>query len=622
MRSFGRMVGVVLLGWAQLSFAAYLPFCRWVISGADPRDRQLVQDNRHQAEESINDFLTSLSGKHVSASQAQTMEANHFIDTYLMAGNTKPLVAKYQGAVTRAEKAFLQREKNLEIISDLEGLLQDGELTPQRMQAVYEGHNLAMPGNSRADLATLIQAKIDGLKKQNLKFEKQVGRYYEEWLAIRLQLRSYVEGSDTELLARLKARDGLEGIALESFAPPTARALEPVKPGEALRRELDKWVNDAKVKLEAREKRAADLQMLLDTLRLEAPPETIFTDLRTFLTSNKYLTEDLNIVLTLKDTKATIAKIELLVQRLKRLNKMTLLAIELEVELGVRPTDFIRLSDRLRPNDLRPLIDQMEELANSSIPARNARNFTNFRRQVLEVIDGNFFGGYAGAAVPTLGRMADAIRAPWLRNFVYTLFRGLYEHNVRRKYMPGLMFLLDFEGTAAELRQHVELFNGSTKDEFLLAMARFPEMRLIWAQVRAEALLNTDHLDLPARMDAQAAKVRDLGTTSFIDQSSYLRYAIMAAFYGGITWTGYRWVTSPAQADDDDDKEKKEAGEGEKELVGYNEAMEEPAVRALGVLVAGSFPNPKVTADQINEAALSLWNLNQQLSLVPIATEP
>lgn len=624
MWSFGRMVGVLILGWAQFSWALYIPFCRWVYSGADPRNRELVLENRQDTERGINDALTALSGKHVSAAQAQSQEAKHFIDTYLMAGQKDPLIAKYQGPVRRAERAFLEHAKNRELIEALKDLAAREDLTKEAVNATLKEMGLAQTwwNGSPEGLKAFLKKKIEGLEKQNLAFEREIGRNYEAWKAIRMHLRLFLDGDDGVLLPRVKSRAAVEEPALESMVPMSraAVAVPPAEPGDALKADIKERTAAANEVLKARQKREQELLKLLSLLRKNEDPK-IYTDITEFCTNHNYLTNDLRIVLEAADNGLAVAKLELLADRIHRLNKMSELAIQLDAEFGVQPTDFKRLSQRYPPQALRPTVEEMEEIADKSFAARDAKNLHAFFRQSVEVIDGNFLGGNAGAMVPVIGRTLDAIKAPGLRTFVYWLFNGIYEHHVRRKYMPSLLFLLDFEGTAAELRMNVEKFNGSTKDEFLLAMARFPEMHLIWSQVKAEATKNPNHFDLTGRMEEQEKKVKSLGTTSFIDQSSYLRYAIMALFYGGIAYGTNTYVIAPLRkdgsnpADDDDDKDK--PVEGAKEVVGYVPGMENEAIHALGVLIAAAYPDSGLRAGQVELAAQTLWDLEQKLSLRP-----
>jgi len=570
-----RMVGVAFLFLSQISLG--IGKCKDVAAAADPRARQIKQDNKDETWWRIAGALASGTGRHLSAEQARAEEIQHMMETYFLMGNIGPLINDHVLSLRRAEKYFLRYQLN---------------------QSQIQSLTHASPPEP---------AKIAALEKENADLAFEFGRYYQEWETVRTHIKAILDGGDAALLKRVARIDNEEAgkLAAKSFGleSPGLESLQVPPPGDALRRELLAQKERTDANVEERNQRIFKLQ----EFRHSVTAETDFTEIVKLMNDHGYFNEDLRIAISARDVTKIQLELDLLIKRLRRANDLYSLAAKLDRELGTQPEDIARLSLLVSPQATRPTTEGMRELAKTHPRAISGASRTALRLQVFEFFDSVVFFGAAGAAIPAVGRAFDSIKAPGMRNFVYWLFSDLYQHHARRKYLNKLFLILHSEANGAELLQQVENLNGGTKDEFLLAMARFPEMRLIWGKVKEEAKAHPDHLNLLQRMETIEPKARDLGTISFIDQSSYTRYIVATLINGGLLLGGkalYSYVK-----DDDEKKGEEKNPEGEE----VTTAMEGQALSDFAVLLSALKPNATVTGDVMEAAAERLWALEQRL---------
>lgn len=531
----------------------------------EPTPRELEQDQLAEAAslESQSDTLNGMTGRHLSATQYALRNISQIIDHYLLMGDVGPLVNLYQAKIRAAELNYLQRERNLTIMETLGEELTALAVKPEPMAAerakyLEEWKNCGLLTDETSEslktangktIVSWINGNLNRLRKENRAHEKMMGRNFEEWRQVRKHLNDLIDGKDEFLLSRVEQADNR--AALASFeAPESTRAPQP---GEQLKAALKAREAQVKERVKLLSASIAKVDVWIAKVQKRDAPLAV-DELRAFLEEAKYLNDALRAALAKEvdadaanDRTSLLAELELLRARLVDASQLVTEAFKLSKVLGVQSGDFSSYAHLIPEYALRPDIEHFASVVYNSKIAQRARLRRERWRALWSFIDGNLLYGNVGKVIPTLGRGAAGIKAPFLRNFLYLLFKDLYLQHAESQYFPSLTLLRRAKGDAQKLRRMMESLNAGSGDELLVVFARRADMTGLWKLIRSDAERDkeTDHHKLHERMLKAEATAFDLGPISLITGSSYARYIVAGVLNGTILYFASKWWIAP-----------------------------------------------------------------------------
>lgn len=533
--------------------AGLLSYCAKLLSGDSPsaRARQKGLLELDLALTGQASTLTQLTGRHLSATQAAVAKLSESIDQYLLMGDTAPLDTLCQGPVRTAELAFLQRVQNLDIISTLTPMESFSKASMEKLgllQDTAEGAELEL---NKTSFLVWKKRKLAELAAENKEFEKTLGSQFEDYRRIRNDLASHTSGSYEHLMTQIANADNrlAPSAAMESTRSMLESVAAPV-PGA----QFMSYLAEQKAKVETlKAQRASDIDQMntwwdaaRGTSAIDVP------QLISFLKRTHSLGDATRTILAKDLTEpasrlALAAELELARNRLVDASSFLELAHELDETLGLQPTDFETLSYLIPEQAVRPSVDAIEKVVQTSSVALAARKRRARWKAIWAFIDGNVLYGNVGALIPALGRGAENIRLPSVRNFIYFLFKDLYQQHAENHYFPSLSILRKTPGDTHKRRRVMENLNAGTKDELLVVFARRSDLSALWQTIRrdAERDKDQDHQKLFDRMVVAEKKALELGPISPVGGSSYARYLIAGAMNGTILYFASKWWLLP-----------------------------------------------------------------------------